>query len=229
MKRIYVPSNSPEDWKCLLADPNKQWKSGCSAKALANEWESTVGFPNSISNVFNKSEYKEINSLELLFLFPEYKVSLPGGIRPSQNDVYVLARNSLGLMSIMVEGKVEESFDEKVSKWAENVSNGIDNIRLQFLIDKLELNSKKDKVLNIRYQLLHRTVSALLEAERVGASQAMMLVHSFSSKDSWFSDYKEFLDLFGIIAKVNEVHNSIKVNNVDLFFAWVKGDGKFLA
>ncbi|GAB4582074.1 MAG: hypothetical protein Fur0022_48270 [Anaerolineales bacterium] len=51
--------------------------------------------------------------------------------------------------------------------------------------------------LNIRYQLLHRTASAIIEAKQLNARYAMMIVHSFSTEHKWFSDYQDFLDLFG--------------------------------
>ena len=42
---------------------------------------------------------------------------------------------------------------------------------------------------SIRYQLLHRAASAMVEARRFNAAHAMMLVHSFSPSDEWFDDY----------------------------------------
>jgi hypothetical protein len=74
--------------------------------------------------------------------------------------------------------------DSSVVEWAENVSNGTENRRLNYLIDLLGLNSKKGEVLAVRYQLLHRTASALIEAQRIGANQAMMMVHTFSKGNS---------------------------------------------
>lgn len=224
MKRIYLPTESAEDWKNLLADPVKQWKSGYSAKSLAYEWESATGFPQSVVEVFQDAMEPKINTLKQLFSFPEYKVKLPGGTRPSQNDLYVLAKNLDGLMCIMVEGKVEEPFDKKVIEWAENVKEGIDNIRLQYLIDTLDLSSEKNRVLEVRYQLLHRTASAIIEAKRIGAMQAMMMVHSYSENNSWFDDYSYFLSLFGLVAKVNGVSEKVDASGIDLYFSWVKGD-----
>jgi hypothetical protein len=33
--RVYIPATKPEDWQNLLADPEKQWRDGYSAKSLA--------------------------------------------------------------------------------------------------------------------------------------------------------------------------------------------------
>lgn len=223
MKRVYLPTESAEDWKTLLADPEKQWKTGYSAKSLAEDWESTIGFPKSVKNVFDNSRDVNIVSLEQLFSFPEYKVALPGGSKASQNDLYVLSKNQSGLMCIMIEGKVEESFDKLVVKWSNGVSNGIDNARLKYLIDLLGLTNQKKEVLKVRYQLLHRTASAIIEAQRTDSKQAMMMVHSFSKKNSWFDDYKSFLKLFNLSAKLNEVSKPVKIAGIELYFCWIKG------
>jgi hypothetical protein len=34
MAKILIPASSPEDWKKFLAEPEKQWKSGYSARSL---------------------------------------------------------------------------------------------------------------------------------------------------------------------------------------------------
>ena len=85
-----------------------------------------------------------------------------------------------------------------------------------------------DRLSNIRYQLLHRTASAILEAKRFNAFHALMLVHSFSQADKWFEDYALFAALFEIDAKVNRIHSAGKVGDVQIYLGWVKGDYKYL-
>ena len=80
----------------------------------------------------------------------------------------------------------------------------------------------------IRYQLLHRTASALIEAERFGASTAFMLVHSFSQEDEHLEDYQEFVKLFGTSGEVNTVSYAGNKNGIDLYLAWVRGEERFL-
>lgn len=36
MRRIFVPSRGADDWRQCLADPEKQWRDGYSAKCLAS-------------------------------------------------------------------------------------------------------------------------------------------------------------------------------------------------
>jgi hypothetical protein len=59
------------------------------------------------------------------------------------------------------------------------------------------LHVERGAVDDIRYQLLHRTASALIEAQRFCAGQALMLVHSFSQTHEWFEDYARFAQLLG--------------------------------
>ena len=130
MTKIYTPSAGPRDWKALLADPEKHWARGYSARSLAHCWEDTHGFP------------------------------LPD---------------------------------------------------------------------NIFYQLLHRTASAVIEAERFGAVQAVMLVHSFSPSNRWFVEYKAFAGLFGVTAEVGRLSTVRAKDNMPLHLTWVHGDERFLS
>ncbi len=110
--RVLVPAVSPEDWQRLLAEPDKHWRRGYSAHAIAHCWQEADGFPEEIAGVLSRCPRFE--KLELLIAIPEHQVPLPGGHRPSQNDVWALARGPHGLVSIAVEGKVSEPFGEPV-------------------------------------------------------------------------------------------------------------------
>jgi hypothetical protein len=50
---------------------------------------------------------------------------------------------------------------------------------------------------DIGYQLLHRTVSALLTARAFHAGTAVMLVHSFSPESRWREDFEAFAAALG--------------------------------
>ncbi len=226
MSKIFVPANKPEDWKPLLAEPEKQWKTCHSAKALAYSWQEANDFPESVKKMFRRSGIALFKNAELLLAFPEYQVPLPGGSRPSQNDIFVLARGNDQLISITVEGKVSEPFGDTVSKWRKDDSEG-KRKRLKFLLKELELEDNKE-INTIRYQLLHRTASALIEAKKFGASNALMLVHSFSQSNEWFSDYSQLLALFGLNAQTDSLAFAGNINAIGLYFGWVRGDEKYL-
>ena len=230
MSRIFIPASKPEDWKSLLAEPNKHWRTGYSAKAFAYCWQEADGFPKCVKRVFRNSGIELFQNLKLLLAFPEYKVSLPPrGGRPSQNDIFVLAKGNNQLVSIAVEGKASESFDTTIAEWKLKDGKGKPT-RLKFLCDELQLD--KDQVDHIRYQLLHRTASAIIEAKKFKTENALMLVHSFCKSNEWlegFEDYRQFLALFGLKGITPDSLVFAKnIDGIDLYFSWVRGDEKYL-
>jgi len=223
---FFMKTSSPEDWKSKLADPEKHWKPGYSARTLAYSWMDAQGFPRSVRNVFQKSDYPLFNNIKFLLGIIEHEVPLPGRY-PSQNDIFVLAKSQENLVSIAVEGKVSEPFGKIIAEWFKDKSAGKAD-RLKFLCESLGLN--KDSIRGIRYQLLHRTTSALLEARRFNASTALMLVHSFSQKNEGFHDYSRFAKHLGVmLVQLNTVHFAKRIGDVDLYLAWVTGKEKYLS
>lgn len=223
MTKILIPASGPEDWKQFLAEPDKQWKRGFSARALAYCWHESDGMPPEILVVLG--QVPSLKNLKTIFAIPEHKVSLPGGGRPSQNDVWVLGESSDALVSIAVEGKVSETFGPTVGEWFENKSAGKEK-RLMFL--SAELNFEYPPPLEARYQLFHRTVSAILEAKRFHAKEAVMVVHTFSPTNEWLEDYQYFLSLFGLKAGIDRAVTKKIANDMNLSFAWVHGPEKYL-
>ncbi|MBU9723824.1 MULTISPECIES: DUF6946 family protein [Bacillaceae] len=219
MGKYFVPTEGTESWRCLLADREKQWKTGYSAKELAETWEGADGFPKSVKALFKGSQPQIFNQLEFLYGFPEYKVSLKGRGASSQNDLYVLAKSNEELVTIMVEGKASEPFGEPVNKWLGTEPSDGQKIRLDYLLDVLELD--KASVMDKRYQLLHRTASAIIEAEKVGADHALMLVHSFSKTSQWYYDYAAFVNLFNLSLEKNRIVGPVQINRKNLYFAWI--------
>jgi hypothetical protein len=229
MINFYIPTKGPDDWKGLLADPERHWRTGFSARALAHCWESAKGFPPEILQLFSHSGNPSFHDIEMLLAIPEHKVYMPPhGGHPSQNDLFVLAKDKDGqLITIMVEGKVSESFDKTVEDWHAQVSPGKIE-RLKFIKDQLALQLEIPSKL-IRYQLLHRTVSAVIEAKRFNARSAVMLVHSFSQDDLWFEDYKAFLAMFGIQdASVGTLHFLGEKGGIAVYSGWARGEERFL-
>ena len=230
----YIPSGSPTDWRRLLKDLEKNWKIGYSALALAYCWEeaqvNSHEFPLCVQKVFMESKYKIFQNIKILLAFPEYKVPLPYGTTSSVNDIFILAKGGGQLISIAVEGKVNETFDEPVFRW--KVKDGGGKIpRLEYLCKTLDIDIRL--VNDIYYQLIHRTASAVIEAEKFKANNALMLVHSFGnsvSKVDNFEEYKRFLDLFGIgnPQKQSIIRSSKRIRGINLYFGWVEGDIKYL-
>ena len=220
MSKIYIPATSAEQWAQFLAEPVKHWRPGYSARTLAYSWQEANGFPSEV----NASLAPTFPGLELLLALPEHQVPLPGGVRPSQNDIWVLARSQGQLISIAVEGKVSEPFGPTIQEWRADSSPGKTE-RLQYLLSLLELDSVPDAT---RYQLLHRTASAIIEAQRFNAPHAVMLVHSFSQSSEWFEDYAAFAELLGGSASEGCAIPVGSRSGVSLSLAWVRGDATYL-
>lgn len=173
----------------MLAQPELQWKLGRSARTLAHCWEASVGIPGEVAAIMAGG----FGTPELLFAVPEHKTPLPGGNRDSQSDIFALVRHPDGLTTYTIEGKVDEPFGETVGEWSRDASAGRIE-RLSYLCGMLGLSECPHEV---RYQLLHRTVSALIEAGRFNAASAGMIVHSFSRERRWFEDFAAFVRLLG--------------------------------
>ncbi len=220
MSKIFIPTKNAEDWKQFLAEPEKQWRKGYSARSLAYSWQESLNFPEEVGAVIES----EFPSAEILLALPEHKVPLPGGSRPSQNDIWVLARSEGRLISMAVEGKVSEPFGPTVQEWQLDSSAGKKE-RLKFLLSLLEIESVPNAVC---YQLLHRTASAIIEAKRFNASNAIMLVHSFSQSSEWFQDYAAFVSLLGGSSKENSMVSVGVRSGVPLSLAWVCGNAQYL-
>ena len=215
---IYAPIERPDDWQRFLADPEKQWREGYSAHMIAHTWQNANGFPMEVQRLFvNTSDF---SSIEPLLILPEHKVPLPGGSRPSQNDIWILAKAGDKLVSISVEGKVKETFGPTVAEWSKDASHGKKE-RLGYLCRKLGIEKTCDG--DIRYQLLHRTASAIIEAERFMARHAIMLVHSFSTTNEGSGDYYKFANQIGVAAKLDEIVHVGTLDGIELHIGWVSG------
>jgi hypothetical protein len=125
----------------------------------------------------------------------------------------------------MVEGKVDESFGPTMEKWRKEAYAG-KKTRENSLMRTVGLVPPISGA--IRYQLLHRAASAVIEGERYRAVAALMLIHSFSEKRVGWSDYTAFLKLFSVRAEVGVPQRLPATQAVPLFAVWVPGDSQFL-
>lgn len=209
--------SKPADVKPHLAQPDRHWKKGYSAYELAHSWVHAGDIPVGVRTVLDTCpDYAGAHLVEGLF---ERDVDLRTPGRRSQTDLLAFVKLTHGNAVIAVEGKVEESFGQYVSAWNDH-SPGKKR-RLEALCVTLGL--RVADVGGIRYQLLHRTVSAIYEAQRYRTKRALMLVHSFSRTDTSFDDFQAFAALLGTpVQTVNQVSEERKCEGVRLRLAWVK-------
>jgi hypothetical protein len=191
---ILVPTRTPEDWRALLADPDKHWKPGFSAMSAALSWEAARGLPPEVAALLGPDA-------RLLLAIPEHKVALPGRGRDSQCDVFALVRAGDTTISLAVEAEVAEPFGPSIAEWLTDASPG-KITRLTALCDLLGCAFPPPWPL--RYQLFHRTAAAVIEADRFKADRAAMIVQSFAPARLWFTAFAAFCQYLGHTAGPGE-------------------------
>lgn len=218
--RIYAPATGLETWKERLADPETQWVRTKSAFETAVFWELGArqprGLHSRLTALFDHEEL--LKDCDLIASFPEHRVRLPGGSRASQTDVWAILRGPRGIISLAVEGKAGESFAETIGAWRKETSPGKEK-RLTYLCEQLGVAEGVDDT--IRYQLMHRTVSALIEAERIGAVAAVMLVLSFAPDAASKSDYDAFVSCLGGKSALDRLTCAVSAVKRPLFLGWM--------
>jgi hypothetical protein len=196
MRRVYAPASGLATWQQMLSDPDKQWVRGASAYETAVFWErgarSARGLTPTLASLIDR--LPEWHDSSVIAAFAEHRVALPGGTRASQNDVWAMLSGTAGLLSLTVEGKAAESFGETVQEWTKKLTPGRTE-RLEYLRTLLGLAEPVDN--ELRYQLLHRAASALIEASRVGAVAAGMVVLSFRQNQKSQDDFARFCTAIG--------------------------------
>ena len=225
MKRIFIPTQTGSDWQRLLAKPKLHWKKGASAMTAAAAWEDAGGeLPKEIANTLTSSGDEALRDLRLLAAIPEWEVSLEGGGTASHSDVLALAHNDIGLCVIAVEAKVNEDFGPLLKDKRLEASAG-QSERIDYLHSLLGVRLFDGL---IRYQLLHRTASALLTAREFHSQAGVMLVHSFGDKPTLRSDFEVFREALGTTPLSPEVHIAPRFSNPRLYIAWCNGNRKYL-
>ena len=205
------PLGNPHDARAYLADPIKHWKPEYSAYELATAWLGGAGVPAEVDALLRTA----FGDYEIVEGFFEKDTKLDDLGRGSQTDVLLVLRAAEGDAVVGIEAKAREGFEKLVSEGTRNAK------RIEGLCERLGLDP--GNVGDLRYQLLHRTVATLIEAERYGAKQAMMLVHSFDKNDTSFDDYRSFAERLGLTgAAVNGLTSTKDFGGVSLRLGWAK-------
>jgi hypothetical protein len=193
--------------------------------AAASSWEAADGLPDEVRAALNTGP-AELRDLDLIIAVPEWEVPLPGGTTTSHTDVMAVATNAHGLVVVAVEAKVDEPFGPTIGEKRVERSEG-QRDRLHYLHEVLALKGPLPDV--IRYQLLHRTVSAVLTARRFHARAAAMLVQSFSAESRWLDDFQRFAAEIGAPVQPGAVAAVPSVDAPPLYVGWCFGDQRHRA
>ena len=138
----------------------------------------------------------------------------------STSRLFALVRTPRGVFACGVEAKVAESFGPTVGDWLRDFSPGKAE-RLKYLCSVLGLSEPLP--VGLRYQLLHRTASALIEAKRFACAGAAMLVHSFSSEHEWLGDFQAFGAALGVTVAPDAPAVTTSPDGLPLLLGWACG------
>ncbi|MGE0411645.1 MAG: hypothetical protein AB7Q64_06530 [Verrucomicrobiales bacterium] len=202
------------------------WKRERSALELAVSWElaqatpNDSGMPREVKAVIDTA--LPLKDAELLMGMPEHKVTLNTSRAPSQTDFWALLRCSSGLISLSIEAKAGEPFDKTVDAWLnqDEKKHGREE-RLRWLCEILKSSPSMDDCGSLRYQLFHRTASALKEAERCGASAAVMLVQAFPGAEKSWADFERFGSYLGVQVNIDCLVQVPSHQMPQLYVGWV--------
>ncbi len=186
--------------------------------ATAMSWEAAKGLPPEIATIMGPNA-------ELLLAIPEHKVPLPGGQRESQCDVFALIKVRGKTYALAVEAKVNETFGPTIEEWMQNpTTRRIE--RLTYICALLGVSYPPPP--ELRYQLFHRTASAVIEASRFQTDAAAMIVQSFSQDNKWFEDFEAFCQYLGGQAVLGKGFDCLLTDGRNLTLGWATGSKEFL-
>jgi len=217
LPRIHVPLRKPEDVIPHLGKGDQHWRDGYSAKSVCTSWFSANDVPHAVRHVLDQAD--EYRGAELIDAWLERCTHLPWGRgNPSQTDLLAILRLKDGLGVLGVEAKVKESFGPLVGDW---LQDGRPNKaeRLGGLCELLQV--RREGVTNLRYQLLHRTAAAVLEARRYAAQHAAMVVQSFCPNRTGLADFEAFAEAVGFGAvQADRISRVKQLGTVSVRVGW---------
>jgi hypothetical protein len=227
MRRLH----NVRDWEAIAE--RRHWRPGRSAYELAHKWLPATIPPSQVAQLL-RSGPPVLESLRFELCVVEKPVVLDTLKGPSMTDLMAYARNQGGDRVVLaVEGKTDETFGLRVFSWIrgdkelqqpDGQPRPSRERRLLFLASQLGLSITADS--RLRYQLLHRTASAILEAAQLGAAAAVVVIHSFAGEgadaDNW-KDFSEFLRLLGLSPSKGTLVGPVSLGSpikVPVFFGW---------
>jgi hypothetical protein len=221
MSLFFGPDESillkPTDVIRFLGKQELHWNKERSAYQAAHSWFLANGLPGSIQTIL-KSDSAFAGSALRKAIF-ENKTRLDNYGRESQTDILAILSTDKGPAVLGVEAKVDESFGPLVQEWNDHGTG-----KLRRLVGLLERLQFKSTVIGaLRYQLFHRTAATLIEAERVRAPDAALIVQSFDKDRAGFEDFVAFADAFGTpVSKPGVLSIPKRLGDVTIRLGWTE-------
>jgi hypothetical protein len=215
IRRIHVPMLSPDDVIPHLGAPG-HYRFPRSGWCIANHWFAANDLPDTIRQVLET--VPAFVGAELVEGLIERHVELGDGATASQTDLLAILGVGAELAIMAVEGKVDETFGNLVSQELCDASDR-KKARITRLAALFGINEADAAPL--RYQLFHRTASAIFEAKRYRAKAAIMMVHSFDAKGCGFPDFQKFAARIGLPSTVpGGMVGPAQVDGIALYLGW---------
>lgn len=207
------PLKTIDDW--IEAVGRKNWVPSYSAYECAMRWRGVTSvLPEPLNYVMRNSGIEVLQGLRPESIVAEHAVFLDTLTTPSRTDIMAFCSNSThDRVVVAVEAKSREPFSDRVFRWIRtadrtvsaqqqklfDVSNAIvvrKERRLAFLNQVLGTNIDINS--ELRYQLVHRTASAVLEARNLRAKAAIVVIQAFQPSVENLFDFSDYLDALNV-------------------------------
>lgn len=223
MKRLHVTTCGINSWRERLANPNTQWRRQYSAFEAAISWELATNEDSNLPGPIYALLNEAFGEPHLLLAVAEHKVVLPGGNAASQNDVWGLVKSNKGTVSLSIEAKAREAFgNNTLGDWLEAgaTPEAQENrqVRWTFLLQQLP-ETPNGSYFPVKYQLLHRCASAVIEARRFGLKHAAFIIQAFNTPDYRFLEFATFCQSIGLEAARGGIQTT-NVGEIELAIGW---------
>ena len=217
-QELFLIPPAADEWKQFLIS-DEHWKPGRSASSVADSWWKAQGVPPEVVRLLG-------NDFELIGMMPEYKVSMgPGGGRGGSPTCDVFAYLKIGgrTCALVIEAKVDEDFDKKLSTWRKGKkgnprSPANRERRLKKICEVLGVDFPPSD--DMRYQLFSQTFAAVRMAKELKADMAAMIVQSFCENHSGYDDFLAFCGQFGVQPSIDGISEVSVPGGLPLLLGW---------
>ena len=217
----HVDGSPIADWRAWSPPKDlKHWRAGRSAVELARAWFTSEAprIPPEFAALLASSQL--LVGLRSLHGVPECITALPEAGEGRNHDLVLEGETAGGRVLIAVEAKADEKFGQRIGKyWAQKLeersapggapSRAPERVEaLVTLLAGTGAAPAQEPWSRIRYQLVTAAAGTLLEAQKRGASLAVLAIHEFRTSETSeenlvrnASDLEEFLAALGMLPK----------------------------
>lgn len=208
-----------EGWRDFRAHPPRHWKDNQAALRLARLWEAAdPEAPLELARAFWTTPFASFTPVVAI---PAYEVDMPGGRTGALNDLFVLGTIGTELAVLMVQGKVTDEVGPTLDEWLTMPAPGRLR-RLGFL--KAELNLPDPLPDSTCCNLIHHAAAPLVEARRLKARYAALVVVAFGVAGVCLEEYAEFARLLHVTGKPGLIERIPTQNDPELWIGWADAD-----